>query len=600
MDVTSLDFGDLNLTGAIPETLASLPSLELLSLRNNRFGGRIPESIFGLSNLVQLDLHGNQLANLIPQNIGSLQKLEILALGNNSFSGTLPPSITSLTRLAVLSVENNRLQGSLPDNIGEMKNLTRISVAYNQLSGEIPASITTLPKLKILHLESNNFYGSIPSGIASMGLDEFKFEDNCLSGTWNGATLTQEANCTFIDNAGGSTQVQLDNAPPKDYGWIYATIGGAVGFLALVGGAFLYRRYRMRKASGFEKSNFEVFGSGNPNSADGLPTATKDVRLVGEDGTGLEAGPRGVGDREADFRLPSRSTTQATSNTFQTFGGPGSSLPPPMPALTSSDANSSVGPLSRATTSTTAVAQSTLSSSRLPSERSTSFRVLNLPENATTGYTEQSVDGSLSRESTLVQPTRPSMDFDVPPVPPVEKSIAHYNATGSPTQLFNFTNSIQVPRVSTNPPIPHTTNEEAKVEPPQMLSPPTLKTLKKMHSLLSSATHPLTWSSAELIAYVATLRLSASLTSMINEHHLEGKHLGELRDHWVLREVVGVRSFGVREEWLGLVRKLEGEFGSFGSLRVAGGDRVRSNITGEAAEGDEGLPGYETAVLGTV
>jgi hypothetical protein len=80
---------------ALPESLGGLTRLVELDLRNNRLGA-LPESIGQLDSLVSLDLRGNRLRAL-PPSIGALPHLEKLDLRWNKLS-SLPGWIQQLER----------------------------------------------------------------------------------------------------------------------------------------------------------------------------------------------------------------------------------------------------------------------------------------------------------------------------------------------------------------------------------------------------------------------------------------------------------------------------------------------------------------------
>ncbi|NKB84719.1 leucine-rich repeat domain-containing protein [Ochrobactrum grignonense] len=76
--------------------LANFPNLRSLSLGHS-FRHKIPEEVFGLSELIQLDFEGNSLKALSPQ-IGRLTKLLSLELRNCKLE-TLPKALGKLTKL---------------------------------------------------------------------------------------------------------------------------------------------------------------------------------------------------------------------------------------------------------------------------------------------------------------------------------------------------------------------------------------------------------------------------------------------------------------------------------------------------------------------
>ena len=78
------------MSGEIPPWLGGLSNLVLLSLHRNQLSGEIPLELAGLSNLESLDLSGNQLSGEIPPELGDLSNLEALWLHDNQLSGCIP------------------------------------------------------------------------------------------------------------------------------------------------------------------------------------------------------------------------------------------------------------------------------------------------------------------------------------------------------------------------------------------------------------------------------------------------------------------------------------------------------------------------------
>jgi hypothetical protein len=85
----------------------------------------IPEEVFGLTNLVRLDLGWNQLATLSPR-IGELTKLEELWLNHNPLE-SLPVELENCAKIKVLDLRNTSLR-RLPNEIGRLNYLYSIDL----------------------------------------------------------------------------------------------------------------------------------------------------------------------------------------------------------------------------------------------------------------------------------------------------------------------------------------------------------------------------------------------------------------------------------------------------------------------------------------
>lgn len=143
----------------------------------------IPDSVFNITNLKILNLHGNDL-NSISYRIGELTELEELYLGSNRISSlpeemirlqnlkilslpfndldTLPSFIGSLVNLEILILNGNRLK-KLPTTIGSLKHLKNLQLKYNLLE-ELPNEIVGCDSLEFIYL-NRNALSALPDSI---------------------------------------------------------------------------------------------------------------------------------------------------------------------------------------------------------------------------------------------------------------------------------------------------------------------------------------------------------------------------------------------------------------------------------------------------
>lgn len=89
-------FDTMNITGAIPESLGQLSSLEELFLHCNRLTGEIPRSLGNLRNLRKLLLNSNDLVGPIPPELGWLSSLDTMDLSWNNLRGEVPAGVRAL------------------------------------------------------------------------------------------------------------------------------------------------------------------------------------------------------------------------------------------------------------------------------------------------------------------------------------------------------------------------------------------------------------------------------------------------------------------------------------------------------------------------
>ncbi|GAY46552.1 hypothetical protein CUMW_097940 [Citrus unshiu] len=219
------------ITGTIPD-LGGFPSLQILSLENNRLTGTISKSIGQLFKLELLLLSGNSLRGVISEalfsNLSSLDTLQLsdnsltlkfshdwtppfqlfniflgsckigprfpkwlqsqnqtvaLDVSNAGISDIVPDWFWDLTnQLYYLNLSNNEMKGKLPDLSRKFDSYgPGIDVSSNQFDGPIPL---LPPNVSSLNLSKNKFSGSISflCSISSHLLTYLDLSNNLLSG----------------------------------------------------------------------------------------------------------------------------------------------------------------------------------------------------------------------------------------------------------------------------------------------------------------------------------------------------------------------------------------------------------------------------------
>ncbi|OEL28739.1 hypothetical protein BAE44_0010242 [Dichanthelium oligosanthes] len=85
-----------------------------IDLSFNELSGGIPEEIASLDALLNLDLSWNHLSGEVPNKIGIMKSLESLDLSNNMLSREIPSSLSNLSDLSYLDLSDNNLTGTIP------------------------------------------------------------------------------------------------------------------------------------------------------------------------------------------------------------------------------------------------------------------------------------------------------------------------------------------------------------------------------------------------------------------------------------------------------------------------------------------------------
>ncbi|KAK7857929.1 lrr receptor-like serine/threonine-protein kinase efr [Quercus suber] len=191
-----------NITGRIPEELSYLKKLEVLKLAKNHLYGAIPSAIGNLSSLINLNLGTNTLSGAIPSDLGHLQNLKELDLNINNFSGTVPPSIYNISSLVSLALASNNLWGEIPGDVGiKLPNLLVFNFCINKFTGKIPWSLYNLTNIKIIHVADNLLEGTIPPDLGNLPFLEMY--DICFN------KIVSEDGLSFITSLKNSTRLKF-------------------------------------------------------------------------------------------------------------------------------------------------------------------------------------------------------------------------------------------------------------------------------------------------------------------------------------------------------------------------------------------------------
>ncbi|KAI3883186.1 hypothetical protein MKW92_041371 [Papaver armeniacum] len=212
-DLEYLNLANNNFKGS----LGSLQDLNILSLRENKLYGPIPEENLHLQQLCVLDLSLNNISGYIPTRIGNLSglttksscfsffevgnnRLSLLVKGNmvhvkrfydyssvvdlscNALDGNIPKEIVLVKALSSLNLSHNHFADGIPENIGNLSALESLDLSSNRLSGHIPRSLTTIDTLGVLNFSYNNLSGRMPIGthFDALSLEGSAFAGNNL------------------------------------------------------------------------------------------------------------------------------------------------------------------------------------------------------------------------------------------------------------------------------------------------------------------------------------------------------------------------------------------------------------------------------------
>ncbi|XP_075661470.1 receptor-like protein EIX2 [Castanea sativa] len=198
----------------IPSSI-NFSSLTTLDLSSNRFENTsILFWVFGLHNLVSLDLSYNQFQGSIPVHLQNLTSLRHLDLSGNQFQGPIPVHLQNLTSLRHLNLSGNQFQGPIPVHLQNLTSLRHLDLSSNQFQGPIPVHLQNLTSLRHLDLSSNAFNSLIPNWLYSFSHLEFlSLRYNYLQGTISSAigNLTSAISIDLSSN-------ELEGKVPRSLG----------------------------------------------------------------------------------------------------------------------------------------------------------------------------------------------------------------------------------------------------------------------------------------------------------------------------------------------------------------------------------------------
>ncbi|KAJ1416274.1 Leucine-rich repeat [Sesbania bispinosa] len=179
-------------TRPFPESIWDLHALVHLDLSSNKFHGNLSTT------LRNLDLSNNQIQGVVPNWIWRLETLFELNISNNLLTDLEGPMQNLTSTLVTLDLHKNQIQRSLPafpstyyldcsrnkfssvipKHIGGHRFLF---LSNNNLYGSIPHSFCNAD-FRVLDLSFNNIFGTIPSCLLMIGLEVLNLRENNLRG----------------------------------------------------------------------------------------------------------------------------------------------------------------------------------------------------------------------------------------------------------------------------------------------------------------------------------------------------------------------------------------------------------------------------------
>ncbi|TYH62214.1 hypothetical protein ES332_D07G104000v1 [Gossypium tomentosum] len=170
-NLVELDLHHNQLSSLIPDSFDNMPALERINFDLNSLEGGIPKSLGNLCHLKELNLRDNKLSGPLTFAVKNLSgcandSLEVLKLDFNHFNGSLP-SFVPFSSLRELDVGSNQLSGHFEDNFGDFSKLNVLNLDENGFTGPLP-DLLRLSSLRELSLRGNRFEGLLPVNIGKL------------------------------------------------------------------------------------------------------------------------------------------------------------------------------------------------------------------------------------------------------------------------------------------------------------------------------------------------------------------------------------------------------------------------------------------------
>ncbi|CAA0819976.1 Probable LRR receptor-like serine/threonine-protein kinase [Striga hermonthica] len=176
---------------------------EVIDVSKNRFQGLMGQlrsnSTFNWSNLVYLDISGNQFSGVFSTRISLFAvNLKHLNLAHNRFAKQPFLRVDMFSNLEYLNLSGTNMIGPIPSNISFLRSLRLLDLSHNNLTGRIPLIPTA--NLKVLDLSYNNLTGNIPYTLLQHlhNLTTFNFSYNQLNvciGLYNSSFVGLTKSC---------------------------------------------------------------------------------------------------------------------------------------------------------------------------------------------------------------------------------------------------------------------------------------------------------------------------------------------------------------------------------------------------------------------
>lgn len=188
-----------------------MPSLIELNLNGNNLSKDVPDSIGSLPNLEVLSLADNKLTSL-PGSVRNFVHLRVLNLSTNHFAELPIGAMFSLPNLREVYAASNALTGAFfPMTVDIVRSLTTLDISNNSLASISFGSELHLPSIQYLNVSRNRLFG-MPNMSSWTSLVTLLAEENSLSAVPDGFTsLSKLKTADFQRNSLRAVEPEIGN-----------------------------------------------------------------------------------------------------------------------------------------------------------------------------------------------------------------------------------------------------------------------------------------------------------------------------------------------------------------------------------------------------
>ncbi|KAJ4868194.1 receptor like protein 11 [Raphanus sativus] len=138
--LTDMILSNNSFSGTLPDIFSDATNLQMIDVGRNHLEGNLPKSLIHCKALQLVNVEYNRIKDKYPSWLGSLPSLNVLSLRSNKFYGPLYQQNVSIgfQSLCVMDLSHNDLSGTLPPSyfsnwlgITKIYNFTEMVTGYN-------------------------------------------------------------------------------------------------------------------------------------------------------------------------------------------------------------------------------------------------------------------------------------------------------------------------------------------------------------------------------------------------------------------------------------------------------------------------------------